>query len=121
MPEKIVQSGVIPTGISDHSLIFGIRKINPVLSTRKRAKKVEVRNMKRLNEERFNEDLLTQPWEQIVLKSDTDSMWACWKELFLDVLDKHAPIQHIRKRTSNVPWVTADIKNLIFERNVKQW
>ena len=49
--EKIVQFGVIPTGISDHSLIFGIRKINPVLSTRKRAKKVEVRNMKRFNEE----------------------------------------------------------------------
>ncbi len=76
MPEKIVQSGVIPTGISDHSLIFGIRKINPVLSTRKRTKKVEVRNMKRFNEERFNEDLLSQPWEQIVLKSDTDFMWA---------------------------------------------
>ena len=30
MPGEIVQSGVIPTGISDHSLIFGIRKINPV-------------------------------------------------------------------------------------------
>ncbi len=72
MPEKIVQSGVIPTGISDHSLIFGIRKINPVLSTRKRTKKVEVRNMKRFNEERFNEDLLLAPWEQIVLKSDTE-------------------------------------------------
>ena len=49
MPEKIVQSGVIPTGISDHILIYGIRKINPVLSTRKKAKKVEVRNMKRFN------------------------------------------------------------------------
>ena len=120
MPDKIVQSGVIPTGISDHSLIFGIRKINPVLSTRKRTNKVEVRNMKRFNEERFNEDLLSQPWEQIVLKSDTDSMWACWKELFLDVLDKHAPIQHIRKRTFNVPWLTADIKKLIFERDRKK-
>ena len=32
MPEKIVQSGVIHTGISDHSLIYGIRKINPVLT-----------------------------------------------------------------------------------------
>ena len=54
-------SGVIPTGIySDHSLIFGIRKINPVLSTRKRAKKAVVGNMKRFNEERFHEDMLTQ-------------------------------------------------------------
>lgn len=49
--------------------------------------------MKRFNKERFNENLLTQPLEQIVLKSDTDSMRACWKELFLNVLDKHAPIQ----------------------------
>ena len=120
MPEKIVQSGVIHTGISDHSLIYGIRKIHPVLSTRKKAKKVEVRNMKRFNEERFNEDLLTQSWEQIVLKSDTDSMWACWKELFMEVLDKHASIQHIRKRSSSVPWVTADIKKRIFERDKKK-
>ncbi|XP_028414633.1 uncharacterized protein LOC114537740 [Dendronephthya gigantea] len=121
MPEKILhlQSGVIPTGISDHNLIYGIRKINSVLNTRK-ANKVEVRNMKRFNEQRFNEDLLTQPWEQIVLKSDSDSMWACWKELFLNVLDKHAPIQHIRKRSSSVPWATADIKKLIFDRDRKK-
>jgi hypothetical protein len=29
MPEKINLLGVIHTGISDHSLIYGIRKINP--------------------------------------------------------------------------------------------
>ena len=97
-PEKIVRSGVIHTGISDHSLIYGIRKINSVLNTRKKAKKIEIRNMQRFNGQRFNEDLLTQPWERIVLERDTDSMWACWKELFMAVLDKHAPIQQIRKR-----------------------
>ena len=48
-------------------------------------------------------------------------MWACWKELFLDVLDNHAaPIQHIRKRSSSVPWATADIKKLIFDRDRKK-
>ena len=36
-PEKIVRSGVMHTGISDHSLIYGIRKINHVLNTRKKA------------------------------------------------------------------------------------
>ena len=52
--------------------------------------------MKRFNEERSNEDLLTQPWEQIVLKSDTDSMWSCWKELYFwtFLINMHAPIQH---------------------------
>jgi hypothetical protein len=79
MPEKINLSGVIHTGISDHSLIYGIRKINPIISSGKKAKKIEVRNMKRFNQHRFHEDLLAQPWEQIVLQSDTDSMWTLWK------------------------------------------
>jgi hypothetical protein len=109
MPEKINLSGVIHTGISDHSLIYGIRKINPIISSRKKAKKIEVRNMKRFNQHHFNEDLLSQPWEQTVLQSDTDSMWTLWKELFLEVLDKHAPIQHIRKKSSSIPRLTSDV------------
>ena len=120
MPEKINLSGVIHTGISDHSLIYGIRKINPIISSRKKAKKIEVRNMKRFNQHHFNEDLLAQPWEQIVLQSDTDSMWTLWKELFLEVLDKHAPIQHIRKKSSSIPWLTSEIKKLLFDRDKKK-
>ena len=38
-PEKIVRSGVIHTGISDHNIIYGVRQVNPVLNTRKKAKK----------------------------------------------------------------------------------
>ena len=109
MPEKINSTGVIHTGISDHSLIYGIRKINPIVSTRNMTRNVEVRNMKRFNHNSFREDLLAQPWEQIVLESYTDSMWALWKKLFLEVLDKHAPVQRIRKRKSGVPWLTGDI------------
>ena len=58
--------------------------------------------MKRFNQHHFNKDLLAQPWEQIVLQSDTDSMWNLWKELFLEVPDKHALIQHIRKKSSSI-------------------
>ena len=43
---------------------------------------------------------------QIILESDTDSMWALWKELFLGVLDKHAPV-----------WPTREIKKMTFERD----
>ena len=54
---------------------------------------------------------------RIVLKTDTNSMWIRWKELFLEVLDKHAPIRQIRERSCSVPWITADIKKLIFDRD----
>ena len=76
--------------------------------------------MKRFNQHHFNEDLLAQPWELIVLQSDTDSMWTLWKELFLEVLDKHAPIQHIRKKSSSIPWLTSEIKKLLFDRDKKK-
>ena len=76
--------------------------------------------MKRFNQHHFNEDLLAQPWEQIVLQSDTDYMWTLWKELFLEVLDKHAPIQHIRKKSSSIPWLTSEIKKLLFDRDKKK-
>ena len=105
--EKINMSGVIHTGISDHSLIYGIWKINPVSNTRMKEIKIEIRNIIRFNQERFNEELLRQLWENIVLQSNTDCMWALWKELFLEILDKHA--HHLRKRSSPIPLLNAEI------------
>ena len=42
-PENVSASGVVHTGISDHSLVFAIRKISVV---RKTENNVEIRNMK---------------------------------------------------------------------------
>ena len=47
-------------------------------------------------------------------------MWTLWKELFLEVLDKHAPVQHIRKKSSSIPWLTSEIKKLYFGRDNKK-
>ena len=83
-PEKFNFSGIIHTSISDHSPIYGIRKLNSIQNTRKKENRIEVRNMKRFNKEHFNADLLAQPWEKIVLKPDTNSMWTLWKDLFME-------------------------------------
>ena len=58
-PEKISDSGVIHTGISDHGLVFAIRKISVI---DKQENILEIRNMKNFNEEKFIEDLVKQPW-----------------------------------------------------------
>jgi hypothetical protein len=50
-PEKIVSSGVIHLGISDHSLIYGIRKLNSV--EKNQEKLIEFRNMKHFDEKLF--------------------------------------------------------------------
>ena len=114
-PEKISHSGVMHTGISDHSLIYAIRKIKHF---QKNDDFVEIRNMKNFNENNFVNELLNQHWDCIYFfGKDPNHMWEIWKELFLEVLNKHAPLQHKKPKPSKVPWITTEIKSLINERD----
>ena len=115
MPEKISDSGVIHTGISDHSLVFAIRKIYIVT---KQENTLEIRNMKNFDEGKFIEELLKQHWEYVYFfADDPNAMWEIWKNLFLEVLDKHAPLQQKKIRSKKVSWITSDIKKLMNTRD----
>ena len=50
------------TGISDHCLVYAIRKIRVF---QKAEDPVEIENMKNFNEKKFLNELLTQHWEYI--------------------------------------------------------
>ena len=91
-PEKILDSGVIHTGISDHSLIFAIRKISIM---NKPENTIEITNMKNFNEHNFIKELQELHWEYMYFfATDPNCMWEIWKTLFLEVVNKHAPIQN---------------------------
>ena len=89
-PDKIIQSGVVHLGISDHSLIYATRKLNSVIKGNSQ-NSVEFRNFRKFNVESFLSDLYMLPWVELDCKQNVDEMWECWKTLFLQVLDKHAP------------------------------
>ena len=79
---------------------------------------IEIRNMKNFNEQNFIKELQEQHWEYIYFFAmDPNCMWEIWKTLFLDVLNKHAPIQNKKVRSKNVPWITRRIKELIISRD----
>ena len=100
-PEKISVSGVIHTGISDHSLVFAIRKISV---TKNRENIVEIGNMKNLDNQKFIEDLMQQHWENVYFfAEDPNTKWEIWKKLFLEVLNRHAPLQHKKIRAKKYP------------------
>ena len=114
-PEKISDSGVIHTGISDHSLIFAIRKISIM---NKQENTIEIGNMKNFNEQNFIKELQEQHWEYIYFfATDPNCMWEIWKTLLLEFLNKHAPIQNKKVRSKNVPWITRRIKELVISRD----
>ena len=43
--------------------------------------------------------------------------WQVWKDLFLQALDRHAPIQRKRLKSNPIPWITPEIKKLMQARD----
>jgi hypothetical protein len=48
---------------------------------------------------------------------DPTDMWEIWKQIFVEVLDKHAPLQCKKIRSKKVPWITSDIKGQIKKKS----
>ncbi|XP_044183319.1 uncharacterized protein LOC122963992 [Acropora millepora] len=114
MVDKIATTGVIHLGISDHSLIYAVRKF-AVPKTRPTIK--EVRNFKHFVEVDFINDLKRVSWQNVECFDDPNLAWQAWKSDFNAILDHHAPIRHMRVRQSSVPWLTFDIKRVMRERD----
>ena len=57
-------------------------------------------------------------YNNVYFFADTpNAQWEIWKILFLEVLDKHAPLQHKKIRARQVPWIASSIKELINTRD----
>ncbi|KAK2552761.1 hypothetical protein P5673_025913, partial [Acropora cervicornis] len=102
--EKIIHSDVFHIGLSDHSLVYAVRKIN---------------SLPKCNKTRETETCkLNRGRNYLFYEADVNAMWSCWKTMFLEVLDSHSPIRskRVRKRPS-LPWLTKDIRNKMLERD----
>ena len=105
--ENILQSGVVHLGISDHSLIYAVRKF----SLPKSRKSVKIaRNFKNFRANDFLNDILQIPWHCITSHDNPNVCWKIWQSLYVKVLDMHAPIRHTRIRTNSHPWINRRIK-----------
>ncbi len=91
-PDKIKVSGVLSLGISDHSLIYLVRKSTWQFAnsfTRKR-------HFKHFNDNEFLNDLNEIDWNEISSSDDPNVMWSMWLTNFTQILDKHAPFKKKR-------------------------
>ena len=102
-PHRVVDSGVVHVGISDHSLIYAIRKIAiPVKANHRVATS---RSFKNFNKKNFLRDLKALPWKSIADIDSLDCMWELWKDMFLSVANCHAPLKTKRVRNKTSPWI----------------
>ena len=112
--ENISESGLIHLGISDHGLVYLVMKFTPPKS-RKTAR--EIRNFKNFVESDFIQDISMVPWDMTYQFDNPNICWQIWKSLFLEVLDRHAPLRRKRLRDDPVPWITPHIKQLMRRRD----
>ena len=108
-PENVYCSRVSHVAISDHSLVYAYRKIS-ISTLSKGVNLIKYRQFKHFNSANFYADILAQPWDDIKQLYDPNDMWRRWKELFLNVCEKHAPMKTKRTRGSKSPWITAILK-----------
>ncbi|XP_066017879.1 uncharacterized protein [Pocillopora verrucosa] len=59
-----------------------------------------------------------QDWSSIESYSDPNLMWAAWKQLFLECVNKHAPLHVKRARVSKSPWITPYLKKRMHDRDI---
>ena len=57
------------------------------------------------------------PWDKIERIDNPIKAWEVWKQSFLAVANLHAPVKKRRVRNSKAPWLTPEIKRLMWERD----
>jgi exonuclease III len=104
----------IDTGSSDcHNLIGCIMKAHAP----KRINKVlTYRNFKSFNEEHFLRDLSCIDFAPCYTHTDTNDMMSIYNGLFLDTLNKHAPIKTKRIKKVTPPFMNNDLRNAILKK-----
>ncbi|PIK46418.1 hypothetical protein BSL78_16704 [Apostichopus japonicus] len=110
----VTQSGVIPTGLSDHRLIYAVRRAN---KPKHIPRKITTRSFKRFHQEAFIDDISKIPFSCIEGLDDIDLMWYTWKTLFNEVSDAHAPLKTVTVKGEHTPWVTDEFISMTWERD----
>ena len=112
--DNISHSGVYTLSISDHYLIYAVRKIG---LPRGQPKFIQSRNFKHFNEENFLTDLENASWPDIKSGMEMNSAWNVWKNRFLNVVDTHAPRRVMRVRNKPAPRLNSQLKEEMYERD----
>ena len=99
-PCKFSHHGVSHILISDHSLIYAIRKsfISTGVPTI-----INSRQLRNFDPAMFRRDLALAPWQSVENITDLNVAWNAWRNMFLNICDSHAPFRRKKVRSSNSP------------------
>jgi hypothetical protein len=106
---KIIDTGLIHLGLSDHNLVYICRKVGIL---RAEPKIVETREFKYFNSSTFQYDLKMSFQRHYNLEdnyADPNHAWEVWKTIFLGIANMHAPLWIRKVKSEHCPWMTNEI------------
>lgn len=121
-PSVISSCGVLSSGLSDHDMIYCVRKLH----CKKLPSEIKTfRNYAKYEHNKFCDELKRVDWqtECDALGNQTESihyvdqLWTSFKHLFIAVADKHAPLMSKKTRGIQTPWMSGQIKNVMYQRD----
>ena len=106
---NIVESGVLSIALSDHYMIYCVRKFRGALKGQH--KKITTRQMKHFDETKFLDEISSIDWNSALQSSvDLDSAVENVTNLLSLVIEKHAPMRQRRVSEKYCPWITSDLR-----------
>ena len=113
---NITESGVLKIGLSDHYLVYCVRKLRG--GVKHQHKYITSRQLKNFSQEAFLSDLSEVDWETLVANTqDIDVAVREWTQIFSLILEKHAPTLRRRVSDKYTPWLNADYFKLAKTRD----
>lgn len=114
--DKVFQSGVLPFGISDHSVTFCSRKTPKHVFNSHNT--VKIRSLKGYSLETFLSKLRNINWFKCINCEQVNESWSIFKHEFMSVMDEVAPIKEVRLKQSTEHWFNSEIVDSISKRDI---
>ena len=109
-PRNITFTNVVASSLSNHDMLVAVRKIN---ACKQPPRTIECRNYAKYNPLAFCDDLRDIPWDDVLKERNVNTAWRKWKELFLNVCNRHAPYKRKIVHVVKCPWLTGETKKLM--------
>ena len=113
-PNTISATEIFPCSYSDHDMIGCIRKLHHIKYNNK---DVTCRNYKDYDAETVNRDLKDCDWAEFYSCIDVNTAWQIMKDILISVIDRYAPLMKRRIKGKPCPWMTANLKRAMNERD----
>ncbi|KAK3913454.1 putative RNA-directed DNA polymerase from transposon BS [Frankliniella fusca] len=101
-------------GFSAHDLIFSVFNLN-VASFKKHT--ITYRNFNKIDQGRLLIDVENMQWLDFFNENDIDQKLTLFNSNVIELMNRHAPLITKNVKNFNAPWMTAEIRSLLSERD----